>query len=124
FFASKSKVLQKCEDGVLTGKVPGPCPDSATAAPAITKAESKKRAAICKACGGANALCGGGDDFTPTQIGFAQNCPDVTVPGGPACSSAITSLQDIVGCVDCVTEFKADCLDALSVPALKPYPTE
>jgi hypothetical protein len=124
FFATKSKALAKCEDKVMKGDIPGPCPDATTAAPKIATAESKKRAAICKACGGPDNLCGGGDDISPAMIGFASTCPDVDVPGGPACFRNITTLQDIVDCVDCVTEFKADCLDALGVPTLKSYPPE
>jgi hypothetical protein len=124
FFAAKTHALQKCEDGVLKGTVGGPCPDAAKAAPAIAKAESKKRTALCKACGGADRLCGGGDDLTPAQIGFAATCPNVTVPSGPTCAHAIGTVQDIVDCVDCVTEFKADCLDPLTVPSLESYPTE
>jgi len=124
FFAAKSKALQKCEDGVIKGTVAGPCPDAVKAAPAIAKAESKKRAGICKACGGADRSCGGGDDLTPTQIGFTSSCPSVTIPGGASCAHAITTVQDIVDCVDCVTEFKADCIDALTVPELKSYPSQ
>ena len=124
FFASKTKALQKCEDGIFKGTVTGPCPDGVKAAPAIAKAESKKRAAICKACGGADRVCGGGDDLTPGQIGFSSSCPNVTIPGGASCAHSIITLQDIVDCVDCVTEFKADCLDALSVPDIKSYPSE
>jgi hypothetical protein len=125
FLAVKNKVLTKCEATVLTGAIPGPCPDATRALPAINAAESKKQIGICKACGGANRVCGGGDDLTPAAIGFAANCPSVTIPGGSACGGAITNLQDIVNCVDCVDEFKADCLDFLSVPALKsPYPAE
>ena len=40
FGQAKLKALQKCEDGVLTGKIAGPCPD-AKASSAITKASTK-----------------------------------------------------------------------------------
>src|SRR5207245_551290 len=73
---------------------------------------------------GADRSCGGGDDLTPAQIGFASSCPNVTIPGGASCAHAITTVQDIVDCVDCVTEFKADCIDALTVPELKSYPSQ
>src|SRR6185436_15580292 len=63
-------------------------------------------------------------DLTPAQIGFAPTCPSVTIPGGSACGGPISTLQDIVDCVDCVTEFKADCLDPIAVPSLKTYPAE
>ncbi len=124
FFAAKSKALQRCEDGALLGSVSGPCPDAAKAAPTIAMAESKKRAGICKMCGGFDRLCGGGDDIPPSQIGFASTCPSVTVPGGQACGGPVNTLLDLVNCVDCVTEFKADCLDALSAPHLKGYPPQ
>lgn len=124
FFAAKSKALQKCEDGIMKGTVTGPCPDAGKAAPAIAKAESKKRAGICKACGGPDRLCGGGDDLSPAQIGFTGNCPNVTIPGGASCARTISSVQDVVDCVDCVTEFKADCLDPLAARGLRPYPSE
>jgi hypothetical protein len=48
----------------------------------------------------------------------------VTVPGGAACGGPVTTLTQLVDCVDCVTEFKADCLDALAAPGVKGYPTE
>jgi hypothetical protein len=125
FLVSKSKALAKCEKAVLNGDILGPCPDAITAIPAIQKAESKKRASICKKCGGDDKLCGGGDDLLTVAIGFAANCPNVTVPnGGPACAAAVGNVQGIVDCVDCVAEFKADCIDPLSVPDLKAYPTE
>ena len=59
------------------------------------------------------------------RIGFPTTCPAVTVPhGGPACAAAINTIDDLVKCVDCVTEFKVDCADALSRPDQVPYPPE
>jgi hypothetical protein len=125
FLAAKSKALQKCWAAVNAGHATGTCPAAdGKAAGVIAKAESKKVAAICKACGGADKVCGGGDDFTPAQIGFATNCPDVTPPGAASCAGAITTLQNIVDCVDCVSEFEVDCATGVAVPALAAYPTE
>jgi hypothetical protein len=141
FLNSKSKALQKCWDAVLKGNATAPCPapGDGKAAAAIAKAETKKISAICKACGGADKACdatvvavsappvvgsGGSDDLTPAAIGFAAQCPSVTVPGGSSCGQTITTLADLVECVDCVTEFKADCVDALQVPQSAAYPTE
>jgi hypothetical protein len=128
FFAAKSKALQKCWNSVSNGSFPGPCPlpGDGKAQAAIAKAESKKVVSICKACGGADKVCGGSDDFTPAQIGFAATCPAVTVPGPPpvACGLPITTLTDMVACVDCVTEFKVDCVDSLAVPWGNPYPPQ
>jgi hypothetical protein len=92
---------------------------------AIAKADAKQDALICKACGGPDHLCGGGDDLTPAAIGFAAACPNVTVPGGASCAGPpITDLQGLVDCVACVTEFKSACLDRVQVPELTPYPSE
>ena len=129
FFTTKQKVLGNCRKAVDKGKGTLPCPNpgDGKAGEKIAKAESKKVAKICKACGtesldGLTCVAGG---FTPAQIGFPALCPSVTVPfGGPACGGAITSLSDLVRCVDCVTEFKVDCLDALSRPDQVAYPPE
>ena len=123
FFRKKLNELSKCERKVLSGSLPGPCPDTKTAAK-ITLFDSKIRAKICKRCGGDDKICGGTGDFTPTQIGFTGTCPNVTIPGGAACSGTISTLSNLVDCVACVTEFKADCLETLSAPTLKTYPAE
>jgi cell division septation protein DedD len=124
FFAIKAKALAKCEDGVLTGRITGPCPDPGKAAPKIAQARGKLIAKLCKICGGANRVCGGGDDFGPAMIGFPAECPAVTIPGGASCAASIATLQDVVDCVTCVTDFKTDCLDPLAVPAVRAYPPE
>jgi hypothetical protein len=124
FLAAKNKALAKCEDAKIKGTYVGVCPDTLKAQPAIAKADSKKRVGICKACGGADKTCDGVGDASPGAVGFATNCPSVTIPGGSSCAGAITTAEDIVDCVDCVSEFKADCLDALSVPMFGTYPTE
>jgi hypothetical protein len=132
----------------LKNKHTGTCPDAGAAlgsspqkaAAVIAKAETKKIGAICKACGGADKRCdatiaaqhgapipgsGGSDDFTPAAIGFPPFCPDVKVPsGGPFCEQPIATLADLVECVDCVSEFKVDCVDRLGVPGLAAYPCE
>jgi hypothetical protein len=132
FVAAKSKALAKCWDGRLKGKHGGTCPDGAAAAgtpsrkaaDAIAKAESKRQAKICKACGGADGLCDGANDQTPAAIGFAGSCPNVTIPGGGSCAATNSTLQDIVDCVGCVAEFREDCVDAIGVPSLVAYPAE
>ena len=126
FLRSKSKALAQCWEARLKGKHSNPCPDpgDGEAVAAIQKAEAKKVENICKACGGPDEACGGADDLTPAQIGFASSCPDVTVPGRSSCGGAILDLQDVVDCVDCVTEFKVDCVDRLAVPGLASYPPE
>jgi hypothetical protein len=69
----------------------------------------------------------GGDDFAPASIGFPATCDDVKVPhGGPFCAIAVNTLADLVYCVDCVTEFKVDCIDAARMPEARGrvYPCE
>ena len=125
FLVAKSKALAKCWETVNGGKATGDCPAAdGKAADAIAKAESKKVAAICKACGGADKTCGGADDFTPADIGFVTSCPNVTPPGAPSCGGAIATLQDVVNCVDCATEFKVDCATLAAVPGFTAYPPE
>jgi hypothetical protein len=148
FLLAKEKAILKCWDARLKGKHTGVCPDALAtvgsspqkAAVAIGKAELKKVKAICKACGGADRLCdasvttpsgaviagsGNSDDLTPAAIGFLASCNAVKVPGGgPHCADSIATLADIVQCVDCVTEFKVDCLDRARVPEFGVYPCE
>ena len=138
FFAAKSKALQKCWDTVNKNAAKGEsveaCPPfglgDGKAVDAINKAASKKDATICKACGGKDKLCNTADDvITPADIGITGQCLPVTIPnGGTACGSiTMATLQDIVNCIDCVTEFKADCIAiaaARGFPQDPGYPTE
>lgn len=122
YFMAKAQALSKCEDKVVAGAIPGPCPDAAKTQPKIARAAAKVSLAICRSCGGADQACGGGDDLTAAMIGFPSSCTEVTVPGGGSCGGAITNLQDLADCVGCLVDFKTGCLDALGVPVLKSYP--
>jgi hypothetical protein len=132
FLASKAKEIAKCWDGRIKGKHGRLCPDATAtvgspaqkAADKIAKAETKARQKICKACGGADALCNGTGDLSLAAIGAAPTCPSVTIPGGSACGGAIATLDDLVDCAFCVTEFKVDCMDRAQVPGLVTYPAE
>jgi hypothetical protein len=126
FFTAKSRALSRCWDARLKGRHANQCPspgDGRTAA-AIARAEARKRARICAACGGADTQCNGAGDSTPTQIGFVDTCSAVVVPGGASCAGAVGTLTALVDCVDCVTDFKADCVSALAVPTATSYPGE
>ena len=122
YFFTRAKALQQCQDRVLRGITLGPCPADGTTVLALAKAEAKKVATICKACGGADKACGGADDLTPAAIGFAASCLAVTPPGAASCGGAIASLEDAVACVDCVADYATGCLDAAAVPGLVDYP--
>jgi hypothetical protein len=119
YLATRSKVLAKCWDDVLKGKATAPCPSpgDGKAQAALDAAELKKVTAICKACGGDDATCGGGDDLTTAEIGFASSCPSVA-----SCGAAVADLTGLVQCVDCVTEFDVDCSDLAALPGLATYP--
>jgi hypothetical protein len=125
FLQARSKALQKCWDARLKGKHANPCPDpgDGKARAAIDKAEAKKVAGICKACGGADKRCGSGDDFLPAEIGFGASCADVTVPGAPSsCGAPVSTLEEMIACVDCVTSFAGECANRLAIPAFAAYP--
>ena len=51
YASTRAKAMQKCQEGVLTGKLPGPCPD-AKAADKITKAAQKLQDGITGKCAG------------------------------------------------------------------------
>jgi hypothetical protein len=118
FLAAKSKALQKCRDSRFKGKHANPCPDpgDGKAAEAIEKAESKKVAAICKACGGKDKACDGIDDFAVADIGFPDFCPPLVDDG--AIGAEIETLADLVECVDKVTADRVDCTDAAGATSL------
>ncbi len=63
------------------------------------------------------------------MVGFPHDCPPVTVPGTTTqpCAATVTTLGDVRACVDCVTEFKADCVSlaaARGFPSAPAYPAE
>jgi hypothetical protein len=125
FFAKKTKAMARCELRDFSGDIAGPCPGDPKTDQTIARASAKLEARICNRCGGDDHICGSGDDRTPTEIGFTAACPNVTVPGGPSCANpAVDTLTELVDCVNCLTEFKVDCLDALAAPLVKAYPPE
>ncbi len=134
FFQATSKILQKCWDKRLAGKHSDDCPDAAAAvgseaqkaAEKIAKAEAKKVSKMCKACGGPDKVCGGGDDLALASIySPAPTCPAVTLPIAPFtdCGAiTVATTADMIDCIDCVAEFKIDCVSTNNVPAVAGYP--
>jgi hypothetical protein len=121
--AAKTVAQAKCWAAVNADKATGTCPAAdGKAVDAIAKADAKQAAAICKACGGADKACGGDDDALPAAIGFVSTCPSVTPPGEASCAAPVSSLPDLVACVDCATEFAAACAADAAVPGLAAYP--
>jgi hypothetical protein len=135
YLQAKSKALQSCWAKVVGAKpgftMPPGCPETdAKTAAAIAKAEQKKIAAICKGCGAggdrdADGLCDLAPAFGAAAIGFEPDCPDVTVPGSPTtCFTTVTTLGDLIACMDCVSDFAVDCAGAIPAPATFAYPPE
>jgi len=118
-FEARANALRKCWDTRYKGGHANDCPSpgDGKAEAKIAKATSKARTKICKACGGADRECGGGDDLTPVEIDFPLFCPNVD-----ACTGLVTTLDTLVDCATCVTSFDADCTNANAVPALTGYP--
>jgi len=138
--------LNKAKSGFGTGDLTGCTDLSGKTAAKIDKSESKKIAAICKKCGGDDKKCdqsistiagtlvnipeGGADDPDPlTDIGFGTSCPDVVLPYAPntdcgqqdnlgsgSVDDVIENMEEFVGCLDCILEFKVDCADRAVVP--------
>ncbi len=119
FFAAKTKALGKCWDARYTQKHSASCVPTAGGdgkyLAAIAKAAAKKDAAIHKAC----------DGMAVASLDFPGTCPSVTVPDSTlaSCGGPIATIDDIVACVDCVTEFKVDCSVPAAVPTFVPYPS-
>ena len=112
FFRAKRNALKVCEGAAIkAGSPAGTCPD-AKATEKINKAKTKLTDLINKKCTG----------FTVAQIGAPLACPSVTIPGGAACGGFINTLTELANCLYCVSEFKADVLNALAAPANGPYP--
>jgi cysteine-rich repeat protein len=100
---TRSKRLQKCEDGVLKGKVTPPCPDADTAAK-INDAKTKMDDKITAACTGVSlasidwdglaSRCTGGDNGTRCAAGSIYQNEPCTVDGdcdpNPDCTGSGT----------------------------------
>jgi hypothetical protein len=96
--ATVAKVLQKCGDRVLAGRLP-PSTDC-RADPALTTASAKLGAAVARACCGADGACGTGDDVPLGAIGWEIGaCPDLESTG---CDAPIASGADVAACLACI----------------------
>jgi hypothetical protein len=125
FVGLKSKALGTCWSAVNKQKAPGPCPapGDGKAADAIAAAAARLSSSICKACGGPDKVCGGGDDVTRADIGFPGICPGTAAAARfTPCSEVVLGLSNLVSCVECITEFGVDCADRAAVPYLAMYP--
>lgn len=92
------------------------CPSTKTLR-ALAKLKAAHVSDVCAKCGGANNLCGGGDDVAPTAIGFPATCP-----GTGACTGPINAMSDVVGCTDCILGGLADRTSRAWFPAFATSP--
>ena len=102
FAAKKATALRKCEDGILKGKVVGPCPDAKNAA-GIAKAESKLLDNIAKQCG----------NLTVAETGLGPNCPRA------ACIGSNDTIAEAALCVACNVNEIVDDLASQSYGTLR-----
>ncbi len=118
FVQAKLKILQKCEDAVVRGKIAGPCPDAATATK-ISRAAGKLRRVVSQRCGGLDRNCGlGGDDETLASIGWdVGSCPGLETA---SCANPIADCNGVVDCIDCVGQAAVDRAVDLSYGSLIP----
>jgi hypothetical protein len=119
YLVTRSKVMQRCWDARAVGQHANPCPDpgDGRAALQLARAEERKVAAMCKACGGADRQCDGTGDLAPSVIGFVATCPAVTTPFPPvACGGPVAATAALAACIDCVIDFDGDCSGAAAVP--------
>ena len=127
FFLDRLKAVQKCWDARLLKKHSNACPDpgDGKATIRIAHADQGKQSRICRACGGPDHQCGGGDDLATSQVGFASQCSDVTSPSDNAsCSGTVSDMSGAVTCVDCDATYLSDCVAAIAVSSFLPYPQE
>ena len=106
-----NKEYTKCADSRIKGKTQD---TECHPAEALADSVASLSAAICKACGGVDEVCGGffeelPTDLTAAAIGLPAVCPAVTTPDGSDCDVPLTNLQAIADCVACTAEFAAEC---------------
>ncbi len=119
-YATETKLIAKCEDGDLTGKVAGPCPEFDDAVDYVD-ALNKARGAVCKACGGADKACGGGDDLPLADIGITS-CPAVTDETVDCSTIAMISVDQMSSCLGCVVASRANVRERRQHPTRPPCP--
>jgi hypothetical protein len=117
--AARVKADAACLAARLAGKHDQPCPvpGDGKAGAALAKVRAKADTTVCKACGGADKRCGGGDDLAAELVGVAAACPAVGT-----CDTTIAGLAGLVACFDCTTAVRADCALAGAAPAAADYP--
>ena len=117
YAASLMKAMNGCEEFVIKGKNPGPCPD-AKALATIAKAESRLHARIEKDCGGVDRTCGTFDDFPLASYGWDYGtCPDIESAG---CNHVVDHCGEVSACTQCVADVSVDQITGLYADEFTP----
>lgn len=118
---AEAKILQKCRETTLKGKV---C-DAVKTQASIEKARAKLTSTIVKACQGKDKTCNtedaDGSQPTLTEIGWnIGTCPGFEAAG---CANAITDCDDIPVCLQCIAEASVNQAIDLYYPPNRPAST-
>src|SRR5262245_38442130 len=109
FLQSAIKALGRCEDGKASGRLPAntDCHTDPMTAPLLSRAQAKLQQGINARCGGADQICGTGDDDPLASIGWGSvtACPNFE---NGSCTNAINSCSDIVDCLFCIDQAAVD----------------
>ena len=118
FSRTKMKIIQKCEDNVLAGKKPGPCPDPSSLQ-RITVARAKLQSSIARRCGGIDQTCSVMADNDPlSAIGWDIGaCPNFE---NGACNNSIVHCQHVSACLLCINDAATDQAIELYYGSLTP----
>ena len=110
--------LARCEEQIVRGKLAAgtDCASDPKTSGALAKAASKLQVGIGKSCGGADGVCGGGDDESLVAIGWnVGTCPDF---GASGCTNAIGDCAGITACLACADTAAVATTVGLSYDAL------
>jgi hypothetical protein len=122
FGKAELRALARCEDGIRKGKItPQDCRLEPKTAAALATADTKRAAAIGKACGGADKACGGdlAGEFGSDALLWPATCPGLT---GAECDGATETAEctGIDACLACVVRGAVDETLAIAYGDLAP----
>lgn len=117
---AKLKILTDCEIAKVKGKLDAvtDCHAEPKTATKLAKASTALRAALDRACGGADKTCGAdAADEAPSSLGFDASCPDLTPV---RCDEVLDDCGNVATCLACVDEAAVDRVLGLAFASLVP----
>lgn len=119
YLQGRSRHLARCADrAIQSGDVAGAaaCASEPTTAARIAALELKLASRIAASCGGADRVCGNGDDGPLSAIGWdVATCADL---GSAGCAQPITHCGAIASCVACTASLASGAVGASSAQGL------